>query len=88
MPVEMKKTALAVSNRKCQIESIWHLYVQFDTGLPVATRSLHYSANSTQNHESKAKDDSSGFHNFSPRKVGKVGTARISFISSGKELAC
>ncbi len=56
--------------------------------LPVAARSLNNCADCAQDHQSTAKYDSKGFHNFSPRKVGKVGTARISFISSGKELAC
>lgn len=57
------------------------------TRLPVAFCLLKDCADCAQDKQYTAESNSKSFHNFSPHKVGKVGTTRISFISSGKELA-
>ena len=63
---------------------IWRYVFRIGTRLPVAFCPLKDCTDYAQDKQYTAESNSKSFHNFSPHKVG---TTRISFISSGKELA-
>ena len=80
--------SVRIAQAKMPDHPIWHPFFPLKfICLPDTACLLNDGADCAQNHQCTAKQNSKGFHNFSPCKVGKVGTARISFISSGKELA-